>query len=116
MPTTLDRIDLTAVTAPDTAGRYYLLPMMDMWTDASSAPGWRTSGTGPSHWLIALLGWAGQVPDGVELITAPTTMGGSSAAPRPTRQRNTRQSPPCRTVSPFAFPLQIGAVSFGHPR
>jgi len=59
----------------DTGGRYYMLPMLDMWTDVIAAPGSRTSGTKAAIFAIVGPKWQGGLPDGVEPVRSPTNVG-----------------------------------------
>jgi len=69
-------LDLTEepviISVPDTQGRYYLLQMLDMWTDTFAVPGKRTSGTGPGIFAVTGPDWDGDLPEGVTRLRAPT--------------------------------------------
>jgi hypothetical protein len=69
-------LDLTRgpvrIDVPDSGDRYYMLPMLDMWTDVFANPGKRTTGTGSQQYVVTPPGYVGPVPEGAGRIAAPT--------------------------------------------
>lgn len=59
---------------PDENGRYYLMPLLDGWTDVIADPGTRTTGTKAADFAITGPGWRGQLPAGVKELKSPTNM------------------------------------------
>jgi hypothetical protein len=62
------------LSVPDTGGRYYLMPILDAWTNVFASPGARTTGTGKGAFAICGPRWKGWLPDGVKELRAPTEM------------------------------------------
>ncbi len=71
--------DLTAeplvLSLPNTNDRYYLMPMLDAYSNVFVSPGKRTTGTEAGNYLISNASWNGTVPDGIkEHFKAPTDL------------------------------------------
>ena len=60
------------ISVPDMKGRYFLLPMLDGWTDVFQVPGKRTTGTKAQTFAITGPGWTGELPKGVTEYKSPT--------------------------------------------
>src|SRR5215467_7214168 len=59
---------------PDMGDRYYLMPMLDGWTDVFQVPGKRTTGGKAQKYAITGPGWSGKLPEGVTEYKSPTGM------------------------------------------
>jgi hypothetical protein len=59
-------LDLTKepviISVPDTQGRYYLLQLLDMWTDSFAGVGKRTTGIDAGNFAVVRSGWEGELP------------------------------------------------------
>ncbi|MGN5480806.1 DUF1254 domain-containing protein [Cupriavidus basilensis] len=75
------------ITVPDSGGRYYLLPVLDMWTDVFTSPGTRTTGNGPQQFAIVGPRWHGKLPAGMAVYVSPTAMGAGCDRPDPDQRR-----------------------------
>ena len=62
------------LSVPDTKGRYYLIQLLDAWTDTFAVPGKRTTGTKAGNFAIVGPHWKGALPKGMRKIKAPTNM------------------------------------------
>jgi hypothetical protein len=59
---------------PDMGDRYFLLPLLDGWTEVFAVPGTRTTGGGAKTFLITGPGWTGTVPEGMHELKSPTSL------------------------------------------
>jgi hypothetical protein len=62
------------VTVPDMGDRYFLLPMLDGWTDVFSVPGTRTTGGKAQTFAITGPNWHGTLPAGVTEYKSATSL------------------------------------------
>lgn len=68
------RREPVVMSIPDTSGHYYMMPIMDAWTNVVASPGTRTIGTGARDFLVVGPTWRGEVPAGMQPIRVPTQM------------------------------------------
>ena len=59
---------------PAVADRFYMMPILDGWTEVIGNPGTRTTGAEPGEYVISRTGWEGEVPCGAEHIQSGTDM------------------------------------------
>jgi len=60
------------LTVPDMGTRYYLMQLLDAWTETFSVPGTRTIGNKAGNFAIVGPAFSGAVPSGVTTIKSPT--------------------------------------------
>jgi hypothetical protein len=61
------------LSVPDTAGRYYVFSVMNMWTDVFASIGKRTTTTGPGAFMLAGPKWNGTAPSDIRGVYRSST-------------------------------------------
>lgn len=59
---------------PDTAGRYYVIQLLDAYSNTFAYVGRRTTGTRPGSYAVVPPGFKGTLPPGVKRIQSPTNL------------------------------------------
>lgn len=59
---------------PDMKDRYFMVPMLDGWTNVFQVPGKRTTGTAAQTYAITGPGWKGTLPSDVKEYKSPTSI------------------------------------------
>ena len=59
---------------PDMGDRYFLMPMLDGWTNVFAVPGARTTGGKAQSYAITGPNWKGTLPNGLKELKSPTDM------------------------------------------
>lgn len=71
-------LDLTGgpvvVSQPDLGDRFFLMPVLDAWTNVFASPGTRTTGNAARHFLVTGSGWDGVPPSGLPVFRSPTDL------------------------------------------
>lgn len=62
------------LTVPAMGNRYYMMPMLDAWTNVFNSPGTRTTGNDKKEFVIIGPNYKGEIPAELEKIHAPTEM------------------------------------------
>jgi hypothetical protein len=72
-PATLDLGPEPVVLSVPATDRYFVMPMMSLWTDMFAVPGTRTTGRNSARdFLLVGPNWWGEAPSGLEIIRSPT--------------------------------------------
>jgi hypothetical protein len=75
---TVGRVQLSGgprvLDVPDTAGRYYVIQLLDAYSNTFAYVGRRTTGTRPGSYVIVPPGYQGALPAGVKRIQSPTNL------------------------------------------
>ncbi len=60
------------ISVPEIKDRFYMLSLLDMWTDVFAAIGTYSTGTATGNFAITPPNWKGKLPDGMQRIDSPT--------------------------------------------